>query len=35
LTFRSPDRTLTDADAQEAMERIMEALAREHQAFQR
>lgn len=35
LTFRSPDRTLTDADVQEAMARIMEALAREHQAVQR
>ena len=35
LTFRSPDRTLTDADAQEAMGGIMEALAREHQAVQR
>jgi len=35
LTFRSPERTLTDADAQEAMERIMEALARQHQAVQR
>jgi phenylalanyl-tRNA synthetase beta chain len=35
LTFRSPERTLTDADAQAAMERIMEALAREHGAVQR
>ncbi len=35
LTFRSPERTLTDADAQEAMGRIMEALAREHSAVQR
>jgi phenylalanyl-tRNA synthetase beta chain len=35
LTFRSPDRTLTDAEAQEAMGGIMEALAREHQAVQR
>lgn len=35
LTFRSPDRTLVDAEAQEAMERIMEALARDHQAVQR
>jgi phenylalanyl-tRNA synthetase beta chain len=35
LTFRAPDRTLTDADAQAAMERIMEALVREHQAVQR
>jgi phenylalanyl-tRNA synthetase beta chain len=35
LTFRSPERTLTDADALEAMEGIMEALARKHQAVQR
>jgi len=35
LTFRSPDRTLTDADVQAAMGGIMEALAREHQAVQR
>jgi phenylalanyl-tRNA synthetase beta chain len=35
LTFRSPERTLTDADAQEAMGGIMDALAREHQAIQR
>jgi phenylalanyl-tRNA synthetase beta chain len=35
LTFRSPDRTLTDADAQRAMERIMTALVREHRAVQR
>jgi phenylalanyl-tRNA synthetase beta chain len=35
LTFRSPGRTLTDADAQEAMGLIMEALAREHGAVQR
>ena len=35
LTFRAPDRTLTDADVQEAMERIMAALARELQAVQR
>jgi phenylalanyl-tRNA synthetase beta chain len=35
LTFRSPDRTLTDADVQGAMGRIMEALVREHGAVQR
>jgi phenylalanyl-tRNA synthetase beta chain len=35
LTFRSPDRTLTDTDAQEAMGDIMEALVREHRAVQR
>lgn len=35
LTFRSPERTLTDADVQEAMGRIMDALAREHAAVQR
>ncbi len=35
LTFRSPDRTLTDADAMEAMGRIMDALVREHGAVQR
>jgi phenylalanyl-tRNA synthetase beta chain len=35
LTFRASDRTLTDADVQGAMERIMEALVRDHQAVQR
>ncbi len=35
LTFRSPDRTLTDAEVQDAMGRIMEALVREHRAVQR
>jgi len=35
LTFRASDRTLTDADVQEAMERIMAALATEHGAIQR
>ena len=35
LTFRSPDRTLTDAEVQDAMGRIVEALAREHGAVQR
>ncbi len=35
LTFRAPDRTLTDADVQEAMERIMAALTKEHGAVQR
>jgi phenylalanyl-tRNA synthetase beta chain len=35
LTFRSPERTLVDAEVQQAMERILEALAREHRAVQR
>ncbi len=35
LTFRSPERTLTDVDVQAAMGGIMEALARERQAVQR
>jgi phenylalanyl-tRNA synthetase beta chain len=35
LTFRSPDRTLTDADVQAAMERIVAALVKEHGAVQR
>ena len=35
LTFRAPDRTLTDADVQGAMERIMAALMKEHAAVQR
>jgi phenylalanyl-tRNA synthetase beta chain len=35
LTFRASDRTLTDADVQEAMERVMAALATEHGAIQR
>ena len=35
LTFRASDRTLTDADVQEAMDRIIAALAEEHGAVQR
>jgi phenylalanyl-tRNA synthetase beta chain len=35
LTFRSPERTLTDADVQAAMDDIVTALAREHGAVQR
>jgi phenylalanyl-tRNA synthetase beta chain len=35
LTFRSADRTLVDAEVQQAMERILEALVREHRAVQR
>jgi phenylalanyl-tRNA synthetase beta chain len=35
LTFRSPDRTLVDAEVQQAMERVLEALVREHRAVQR
>ena len=35
LTFRASDRTLTDADVQGAMEQVMAALVREHQAVQR
>jgi phenylalanyl-tRNA synthetase beta chain len=35
LTFRSPDRTLTDVEVQAAMARVMDALAREHRAVQR
>jgi phenylalanyl-tRNA synthetase beta chain len=35
LTFQAPDRTLTDADAQESFERILAALVREHGAVQR
>ena len=32
LTFRDPDRTLTDTEVQRAIEAIVAALAREHQA---
>jgi phenylalanyl-tRNA synthetase beta subunit len=32
LTFQSPDRTLTDADVQQAIEEIVTALGREHAA---
>lgn len=35
LTFRSPDRTLTDAEVQQAMERVVEAVKAAHQAVQR
>jgi len=35
LTFRSPDRTLTDSDVQKAMDAILGALIRDHQAVQR
>jgi phenylalanyl-tRNA synthetase beta chain len=35
LTFRDPDRTLTDEEAQEATERIVAALARAHDAERR
>jgi phenylalanyl-tRNA synthetase beta chain len=35
LTFRSPERTLTDAEVDEAMERIVAALARAHDAQRR
>jgi phenylalanyl-tRNA synthetase beta chain len=35
LTFRSPERTLTDAEVQQAMERIVTALVKEHKAVQR
>jgi phenylalanyl-tRNA synthetase beta chain len=35
LTFRHPDRTLTDEDVQRAMDGIVDALAREHNAVLR
>jgi phenylalanyl-tRNA synthetase beta chain len=35
LTFRSPERTLTDAEVQQAMDRVVAALARELDAVQR
>ncbi|HOC17846.1 MAG TPA: phenylalanine--tRNA ligase subunit beta [Vicinamibacterales bacterium] len=35
LTFRSPDRTLTDAEVQQAMDRVVEAVKAVHQAVQR
>ena len=35
LTFRSPERTLTDAEVDAAMERIVRALADAHGAVQR
>jgi phenylalanyl-tRNA synthetase beta chain len=35
LTFRAPDRTLVDAEVQQAMEQVIAALVREHRAVQR
>ena len=35
LTFQAPDRTLTDAEVQRAMDEIVDALARTHGAVQR
>jgi phenylalanyl-tRNA synthetase beta chain len=35
LTFRSPDRTLTDADVQRAMDAVLTALSDRHNAVQR
>jgi phenylalanyl-tRNA synthetase beta chain len=35
LTFRAMDRTLTDADVQDAMDRVLQALAQVHDAVQR
>jgi phenylalanyl-tRNA synthetase beta chain len=35
LTFRAPDRTLTDEEAQEATERVVDALKAEHKAERR
>jgi phenylalanyl-tRNA synthetase beta chain len=35
LTFQAPDRTLTDRDVQQAFDRILSALGREHGAVQR
>ena len=35
LTFRSPERTLTDAEVQSAMDAVLSALNREHNAVQR
>jgi phenylalanyl-tRNA synthetase beta chain len=35
LTFRDPERTLTDAEVQDAMDRIVAALARAHGAVRR
>ena len=35
LTFQAPDRTLTDAEVQQSVERILTALVREHRAVQR
>jgi phenylalanyl-tRNA synthetase beta chain len=35
LTFQAPDRTLTDAEVQQSVERVLTALVREHRAVQR
>jgi phenylalanyl-tRNA synthetase beta chain len=35
LTFRSPDRTLTDAEVQSAMNAVLAALKTKHAAVQR
>jgi phenylalanyl-tRNA synthetase beta subunit len=35
LTFRSPDRTLTDVEVQSAMDAVMNALREKHSAVQR
>lgn len=35
LTFRAPDRTLTDAEVQRSTDRVLQALAETHQAKQR
>ena len=35
LTFRSPERTLTDLEVQQAMERVIDAVKAAHQAVQR
>ena len=35
LTFRSPDRTLTDAEVQAAMDDVLAALKERHGAVQR
>jgi phenylalanyl-tRNA synthetase beta chain len=35
LTFQSPERTLTDAEVQQAMEAILGALVKAHGAVQR
>jgi phenylalanyl-tRNA synthetase beta chain len=35
LTFQSPERTLTDAEVQKAMDAIIKALIDQHHAIQR
>jgi phenylalanyl-tRNA synthetase beta chain len=35
LTFRAPDRTLTDAEVQSAMDRVLSTLKDKHGAIQR